>query len=584
VNRRGAYAAASVVLLLIAVMLPTGWYDAIPRLPDLPPLPVRGVTLLRITIVIEALAFGLLALGNWSFGGAAGSVERDLTVREFPGDVSRTTAFAVLAGITVVAIVARSISLSSDLWIDEITPIFDYGKMSAAQVIGSYLRSNNHLLNTLMMKAAISIFGEHEWSVRVPAMMFGVAAVPTLYWVARLAMSRVASLGAALLLAVSYHHIFFSQNARGYTGYLFFALLSTGALVRAIQRDGLRYWVLYVFAVVLGFASLITTGFVFAAQILVGVIELGRRRRRNAPVAPLARRLATAYAIAGFLAFQLYATSMPEAYVTITGLYSVHGTTYAAFSVDFVRDALRGLSAGFLGTAAALVFLIVGAAGFGTLVYASWPVAAALGLTVVLAGGLLAAQGLTFSPRFFLIGLPLAFLSVMSLGEAVIAVARQRFGAMERGGRVMIVGLALCIAAVFVASLPRYYRTPKQPYRAAIAYIEQSLQPGDAAAVIYVAESGFRYYVPRGHVRNTSAYHYVRTTGALDSLFNESRGYRVLVVTTLSGITRQYIPDLAQRIAACCEEVRVFPGTLGDGDITILRQKDSLAASPAPAR
>lgn len=145
----------------------------------------------------------------------------------------------------------------------------------------------------------------------------------------------------------------------------------------------------------------------------------------------------------------------------------------------------------------------------------------------------------------------------------------------------MIAGLALCIAAVFVASLPRYYRTPKQPYREAIAYLEKSLHPGDAVAVIYVAESGFRYYVPRGHVRDVGAYHYVRTTAALDSLLNNAGRGRVLLVTTLSGITRQYIPDLAQRIADCCEAVRVLSGTLGDGDIAILQQRASVAPSPA---
>lgn len=580
-TRRSAYAAGSVILLLIAVMLPTAWYDTIPRLPDLPPLPIRGVTLLRITIVFEALVFGLLALRDWSFGSASSSAVMERANPEYPGDVSRTTALAALAAITVLAIVARSISLGSDLWIDEITPIFDYRSMSAAQVIGSYLRSNNHLLNTLLMKAAISVFGEHEWSVRVPAMMFGVATIPVMYWVARLAMSRIASLGAALLLAVSYHHIFFSQNARGYTGYLFFALLSTGALVRAFQRDEMRYWILYVCLVVLGFASLITMGFVFAAQILVGAIEVGLRHRRKTAVAPLVRRLAIAYAIAGFLSFQLYAASLPEAYVTITGVYSVHGITYRAFSVEFVRDALRGLSAGFLGTTAALVFLIVGAAGYATLVAAGWPVAATLGLTVALAGGLLAARGLTFSPRFFLIGLPLAILSVMSLGEAAVALARRKRGVAQRGGRLMIAGLALCLAAVFVASLPRYYRTPKQPYREAIAYVETSLHPGDAVAVIYVAGWGFKYYVPRGHVRDVGAYHYVRTTAGLDSLLNNAGRGRVLLVTTLSGITRLDIPDLAQRIADCCEAVRVLSGTLGDGDIAILQQRASVARSPA---
>jgi mannosyltransferase len=571
-NRRGAYLAAAVTLLLIAVTMPTGWYDAIPH-EGLPELPMRGVTLLRLTIAFEALVLVFLAVRNWSFGADHESIAMPSSETDAPGDISSRAALAALVAITALGLMLRSISLGSDLWIDEITPIFDYARLPAAQVIGSYLRSNNHLLNTLLMKVSLAFLGEHEWSVRLPAMLFGVATIPMLYWVARLAMSRLASLGAALLLAFSYHHIFFSQNARGYTGHLFFALLSTGALVRGIQRDAMRYWVLYVVSVVLGFASLITFVFVFAAQILVGAIATVLRHRRNRPAASLARRLSGAYAIAAFLSFQLYATSLPEAYVVISSLYSVHGTTYAAFSLDFIRDVIQGLSAGMVGTDVVFFFLVLGAAGYASLFTANWPLAATLALTLVLAGGLLAARGLTFSPRFFLIGLPLAFLSTMSAAEVVVALARRKFRLGQRSGGWMIVALAICVSAVFAASLPRYYRTPKQPYRAAVAYLERSLRPGDAAVVIYVAESGFRYYVERERVRDPNAYHYVRTTAALDSIMTEKQGGRILLATTLPGILRQYLPDLFRRISECCEVVRVFPGTLGDGDITIWEQR-----------
>jgi uncharacterized membrane protein len=58
------------------------------------------------------------------------------------------------------------------------------------------------------------------------------------------------------VLAVSYHHIFFSQNARGYSAALFFALATSGLLIRALWDDRGWRWCLYVAAMVLGFASL----------------------------------------------------------------------------------------------------------------------------------------------------------------------------------------------------------------------------------------------------------------------------------------------------------------------------------------
>lgn len=103
-TRRGAFAAASVMLLIVAVTLPTEWYDTIPRLPDLRPLPIRGVTLLRMTIVLEALVFGLLALRDWSFESDRESIAAETPETEVPGDVSPSAALVTLAVITVITI------------------------------------------------------------------------------------------------------------------------------------------------------------------------------------------------------------------------------------------------------------------------------------------------------------------------------------------------------------------------------------------------------------------------------------------------------------------------------------------------
>ena len=80
----------------------------------------------------------------------------------------------------------RTHNLGQDLWLDEISPIVDYRRLSAAQVIGSYLRSNNHLMNTLLLKASIASVRTEEWSVRIPAVTVWRLGIPALYWVARL--------------------------------------------------------------------------------------------------------------------------------------------------------------------------------------------------------------------------------------------------------------------------------------------------------------------------------------------------------------------------------------------------------------
>ena len=414
-TRRAALGVLGFGLILAGIFLPRDWYDALPRQPGLPPPPIRGVTLLQLSFVLEGLALLWLGLRQWSFK-RLDQRER-LAPPSRPEDVAatRSTDLWTLAAITVLALSLRLFRLDSDLWFDEITPILDYGSLSALQVIGTYFSTNNHLLNTLLGKLAVATFGETNWAVRLPAVFFGVATIPALYWVARPALGPHPSLGAALLLAVSYHHVFFSQNARGYTAYLFFSLVSSGLLVKSLQEDRARTWVLYVTTTVLNFASLLNAAFVFASHALVAVGAVLTLGRRGSPVAPLVRRLLVVLGVSAFLVFQLYATILPQAYVIMGAVYTSQASGYAPMSGEFLRELARGLSAGF-GTGlvlGALPFLIVAAAGFLGLFRRQWALAIALAMPPVLTALFLMARGLTFSPRFFLLALPLAILAAV---------------------------------------------------------------------------------------------------------------------------------------------------------------------------
>ena len=92
------------------------------------------------------------------------------------------------------------------------------------------------------------------------AVLFGIATVPALYWLARPIMKGWQALAVAFLTAVSYHHVWFSQNARGYSAYLLFCVLATGALWRLITDPPQRRWIaLYAASAVFGLMSLIIT-------------------------------------------------------------------------------------------------------------------------------------------------------------------------------------------------------------------------------------------------------------------------------------------------------------------------------------
>jgi mannosyltransferase len=567
-KRRVIFALASIVLLLIAWQLPTGWYDALPRSPDTPALPFSGVNFLRLTFLVEAIVVGWLAIADWRPRPVPPAERLSAPNRADPSsDLSQSQATLLLAFITVVAIALRSYHLGTDLWLDEISSIVDYGRMPFVQVMGSYLRTNNHLLNTLLTNVSIGAFGESEWAVRLPAMLFGVGTIPVFYWVARLALSRWASVAAAAVLAVSYHHIFFSQNARGYSAALFFTLATSGLLIRALSDDRGWRWCLYVAAMVLGFASLAQIAFVFAGHLLIGLIAVILVRKKEGTGIPLARRLAVVFGAAGFLSLQLYAAPLPEMYAVITHLYVRPATGFAPFSMEFLREIIRGVTAGLGGFLPAVFFLIIGAVGIGFLFRVNWLLTAALGLPPLLTAIFLVAGGLSFSPRFFLVLIPLGILASMAAAEAPL---RNLFGGssadIPHPRRAAALGTLLALASL--VSLPRYYEVPKQAYRATLAYLQIIRRPAEKVVFVYAAETGFRYYVARVGVSSPEDYEYAHTQEGFDSLAAPRRG-NVILVTTLRRVLRADLPTVADRIEREWRPLRNFAGTIGDGDITV---------------
>ena len=148
----------------------------------------------------------------------------------------------MLALITLLGAGLRIFRLDTDLWIDEIGS-FQYAmSVTVGELFRTFSSPNQHLMNSLLERLSVAALGEHDWTVRLPAALFGIATVPALYWLARPIMRGWQSLAVAFLTTVSYHHIWFSQNARGYSGYLLFSVLSTAALYR-LALTGQCRWV-----------------------------------------------------------------------------------------------------------------------------------------------------------------------------------------------------------------------------------------------------------------------------------------------------------------------------------------------------
>lgn len=157
-------------------------------------------------------------------------------------------------------------------------------------------------------------------------------------------------------------------------------------------------------------------------------------------------------------------SSSPIAYVYLTTVYAEPSSGYALFSWEFVLEMRRGLKAAVPPAVwIAVPFLLLAAAmgvlGFVRLLRANWVIAMALVLPAVLTAALIVFQGLSVSPRFFLIAIFPAILSIVlgveHLAERWAPVNRRAFAPARITAAVMAAG-----AAISLTPLRHYYDTP----------------------------------------------------------------------------------------------------------------------------
>jgi hypothetical protein len=322
-------------------------------------------------------------------------------------------------------------------------------------------------------------------------------------------------------------------------------------------------------ATVANFASLLHSAFVFGGQVLVGGLMVWAQGRRGRPVGPLVRRLTLVFGVTGVLGFHLYAAMLPQAFVVINTVYRRETSGFSATSGAFLSDLLTGLAEGFgAGWWLLLPCAALGAYGFFLLLRRQWLLAAGLAFPPVLTLAVLAARGLSASPRFFLLGLPLADLAVvLGIGGLVTAAARRRWSA-GKSDRVAV-GIVAVLALASLAALPRYYRTPKQAYRATLDYLAERRAPGDVIVLIHTAEQGFRFYASRAGLIEGEDFVVVRSVDALDEVVRAHGAEHALLVTTFRRALQTGEPALYARIEAGWSPGRRFPGIVHDGTIAV---------------
>ena len=204
---------------------------------------------------------------------------------------------ALLVGAVVVAAGLRLPALGSSLGHDEAYTLEAFASQPYERIVTSYAAPNNHILHSVLVRAAVQLSGARSWTARLPAYIAGVLAVPLMYALARtLFATSTAGLIAAWLLAMMPAHISYSQVARGYSLSILLSILALLFARRAVDEGRDRLWVAFGLWGFLGAWTLPSGAFHVVSLGAWAALVAGAGARRKAVITTLATSAAIALA------------------------------------------------------------------------------------------------------------------------------------------------------------------------------------------------------------------------------------------------------------------------------------------------
>jgi len=516
-----------------------------------------GFALLRALLALHGM-LAVLAV----FWRPAGDPPTPLWRPPSPEDRARAPAYVLLA-LLGAAVLVRAIGSNSDLWHDEIFTLVDFVRLPALRIATEYTDDNQHLLYSLLARASLSAFGESAWALRLPALLFGVASVWATWRLGRSLFGARAALYGAAFVAFAYHAVWFSQNARGYTGILFATTLATELFLRGLSQPRARTWLAYAATLALGMWLHLTIGFVALAHGLVWLaLALRSPERRLRTLLPPLGGLA----LAGSLTLLCYAAVLPQ----LVAFYQQPGAGGTTAAVEWksplwlVAETIRGFGVPLALGSAALALAALPFAWSGVALLRRAPAAAfAFALPSALLLAMLIALDRNLWPRFFLNALGFAALlgadGMLRIGGALAARAKLGAGLARLAPHGFAASLVL--AAALAPPLPRLWTLPKQDLSGARDWVRAHAAPGDA--IVGLDLTGEDY-----HAHYAPDFALAMTLAELEA--RAAREGHTFVLYSFGSYIAAREPAFWRAIESF-EEVAAFRGTLGGGTIIVRR-------------
>lgn len=534
------------VLAIAAVATPTAWLTG-----DL--APDDGRHLERGALILRA---ALLALA--AFLALAPQFERPSETAAPPRREGGRTG-TILAAILVGAALLRAFRLGGPLWFDEIWMLIDSVRPPLATTIRTFASDNNHPLYSVLATISCRLFGESEWALRVPAAAFGVASVAAAFAFARDRFGARTALVAAALVALSFHHVGFSQNARGYTGLLLFTLLSSHYLLRSLETGARRDWVLHGLCLALCVAVHLTGVFTAFGHVAVIAWALWKRPAWLAPGGVRASLLGLV--LAALAALAAYALLVPQvvafftrAKVPVPG--KAEWTDPAWFVTETARSFGLGVGAGLAVLAVVGVLALLGLVAAGR---RSPPLLLLLLVPAFVIAAAMLGMGRNLWPRLFFF---LEGFALLVAAEGALAIASGVAARLGRPAKALETAVIVLLLAGSAATLPKAYALPKQDFGAAREFVASARRPGDAVITAGMASYVYREYYGDDFVD-------VKTPEELAAALPPGRA--AYVIYTFQVFVESRLPEVWKALLRDGREVARFRASIGGGDVVVLK-------------
>lgn len=469
----------------------------------------------------------------------------------------------IIFGLTL-----RLVNLNNGLWIDEILSLVYFARLPFSEIVSTYTNSNQHTFYSVLAHFSIGMFGEHPWSLRLPSLVFGVLSIPVIYYLGKLVTTNKEAILATILLTVSYHHIWFSQNARAYTMLLFWTLVVAYLFIRNMENRSFASWLGYAVAIALGMYSHLTMAFVLSSHILIYLwyclenFNKDNNQRVHWKGAPFGFLLSILFSIFLYL---------PILSQMIHFYLQKKQTVLSHVSSPFwaIIEALRGIQDGLgIGMVGLLLCIIIFVSGLLSYAKENRVVIALFLLPAVITCVATVVLHRPIFPRFFFYMMGFALLitvrGAMNTGKYLEkAIVIKSLRKVIRNG----LGVFLIILLIFFSIFPlkHLYSFPKQDYIGAMNFVNTHRM--DYESVLTVGSCIFTPY----HRYYNKDWQHIKNMEQLENIL--AKGSRVWLIYTFPIYLKTGDPDLMAFINKNFTTVKVFRGTVRGGDVYVTRNK-----------